>query len=127
MCALALAMLAAHNESVPTHRPDGQGVFSWHLPFVSDAERMNLSVESCLKASVARAARVSYLNHDGSSPDIDKDVALHDRLAVSGHVSPFEHQAYPLLGRNANFNDWKQYRSIIPDENHTSFPGLLPK
>lgn len=42
--------------------------------------------------SAARCARVSYLNHDGSKPDILKDLALAKRLIDSGHMTPFEHQ-----------------------------------
>ena len=45
--------------------------------------------------SVARCARVSYMNHDGSKPDIQKDFDLHDKLVVMkpAHASPAEHQA----------------------------------
>jgi hypothetical protein len=42
---------------------------------------------------------VSFLNHDGSVPDIGKDVGLHDSLVVQKplHASPAEHQATPFF------------------------------
>ena len=46
--------------------------------------------------SAARCARVSYLNHDKSEPDISKDIELADKLLEAGHMSPFEHQAIPM-------------------------------
>lgn len=69
----------------------------WHLPYVQDSEhRMSVSIQ--LKLSVARCARVSYMNHDGTEPDIEEDLKLHDRLAVQKplHASPCEHQATPF-------------------------------
>ncbi len=118
---LAERMLAAHNASEPQSLISGE----WHLPFVSWAEQLGL--EEGRKASVARTARVSYNNHDGTQPDLAKDAELHDRLLTSGHMSPFEHQATPAKGRYGNFNDWMQYRFLIPNENRTNFPGLIRK
>lgn len=61
--------------------------------------------------SAARCARVSYLTHDGIR-DLDEDLALHNRLAGSGHWSPFEHPAecLPDDERHGNFYGWVQYR-----------------
>jgi len=123
MRALALAMLAVHNASEPVVRDE----FEWHLPYVNNDEKNILGLENALKCSVARCARVSYLNHDGTKPDPGKDLELHDRLKTSGHVSPFEHQARPFSGdgsdAEANFRGWVQYRWMIPNENR-SFTGL---
>ncbi len=119
---LAERMLVAHNESEPKTLRFNE----WHLPFVLPEE--NLSFEDARKASVARCARVSYNNHDGTQPDLAKDRELHDRLLTSGHCSPFEHQATPAIAdRHANFSGWIQYRNIIPNENRTNFPGLIVK
>ncbi len=118
---LAERMLIAHNASEPVTLEIGQ----WHLPFVKPEEGFNL--EDARKASVARTARVSYNNHDGTAPDLAKDVELHDRLAVGGHMSPFEHQATPSVGRYGNFNGWMQYRYLVPNENRIEFPGLIRK
>ncbi len=91
-----------------------------------------------IKCSVARCARVSYLNHDNTAPDQEKDVKLHDRLLEAGHMSPFEHVARPMkleVNRKAdsvtpwepglthmdrygqywsgNFRAWVQYRNLL--------------
>lgn len=75
-----------------------------HIPF-HDRDMM---------VSAARAARVSYLNHDGSQPDEDKDRALANRLLSSKHMSPFEHQAFATPGkRHANLNGWYSQRTML--------------
>ena len=64
--------------------------------------------------SVARCARVSYLNHEGQL-DFGKDIELHDTLLASKHSSAFEHVATPEVtnGYCANFKGWEQYRSQV--------------
>ena len=118
---LASKMLECYKESTPEALTPGE----WHLPFVREHEYEWHSIPQLLKASVARCARVSYMNHDGTSPSIEKDIALHDMLAVSTplHASPCEHQATPLAdGESAaqfsgNFGKgWKQYRKTLPNE-----------
>jgi hypothetical protein len=75
-------------------------------------------VETLKKCAVSRCARVSYMNHDGTQPDIVKDMQLHDTLLSSRHMSPFEHVATPATRRYfANFFGWKQYRKYITHEN----------
>lgn len=119
MRALAEAMRDAINGSEPE-------VTKWHLPYVNKSDYGGGSYEdvpydgrSILAAiSAARCARVSYLNHDGSEPDIEKDMGLAMRLLESKHMSPFEHQARigddtPLW---ANFTGWEQYRKLIERE-----------
>ena len=79
------------------------------------------------KVSAARCARVSYLNHDGTNPDMNKDIILAEKLLGSGHMSPFEHQAKPAVipsARCGNFVGWKQYRKTIFNENRVKFEGL---
>lgn len=107
----------------------------WHLPFVDISQEHFASRHDAIKASVARCARVSYMNHDGTQPDIAKDIALHDRLLEYKHLSPFEHVARPLpcyMGSrpehwpdgvthmdskyvywSANFRGWAQYRQLL--------------
>jgi thymidylate synthase ThyX len=86
----------------------------WHTPFVQPDER-NLPMLSQMKVSVARSARVSYLNHDGSRI-LEKDFQLFDRLASDGHWSPFEHVATPHTDishesiQRGNFKGWNQLR-----------------
>ena len=85
--ALAYQMLDIYNTNPPIILKPGQ----WHIPF-GDNMPEGLSWANKIKIAVARAARVSYNNFDGSS-DIEKDFKLHDILAASGHWSAFEHIA----------------------------------
>lgn len=92
----------------------------WHLPYVTLEEVKSLPYGTCLKASVARCARVSYALHDGAATDLDKDSRLYDDLLFQRHFSPFEHQATPDLwrrGMGGNLGSgWIQYRKTLPDE-----------
>lgn len=112
---LADAMWNAQAASTPKLLLSDQ----WHLPYVDDASvvfggGLASTIEELKKWSVARCARVSYLNHDKTDPVPEKDVGLHDQLRESGHFSPFEHQATPIpfasANKFANFRGWKSYR-----------------
>lgn len=129
---LAAEMRKAMEESTPVELKPGE----WHLPYVTKSSGR---IEDDIKCSVARCARVSYNNHDNSSPDIEKDIALADRLLSAGHMSPLEHQATPMqyiwegdlewengdwpkgythsdrIGTlwSGNFRGWIQYRQYI--------------
>lgn len=139
---LARCMKEAINKVEPTELSPGQ----WHLPYVNRddewdyIEDYNLYGKQC---SAARCARVSYLNMDNSSPSIEKDLALYDRLLSSGHLTPFEHQASPMKNINmsngcieskipkgvthmdfnnydfwsGNFRSWLQYRQLVSNWN----------
>lgn len=85
--ALAYKMLEIYNASKPKTLQPGE----WHIPF-GDRIPEELDSEQKMKVVVARAARVSYNNFDGTS-DFEKDFKLHDSLAKSGHWSAFEHVA----------------------------------
>ncbi len=107
MYELARCMKIAMEDSVPKELVNGQ----WHLPYISSRESKRLlpqgekALQIAIKCSVARCARVSYLNHNNSYPDITKDIKLHDDLLSAGHMSPFEHIATPL-GKPMENNDW---------------------
>lgn len=91
----------------------------WHLPYITDDDRQVLSsTEDLCKISAARCARVSYLTHDGASPDIEKDLQLFDRLAGARplHASPLEHQGTPGETNTGNFKGWTQFRKLWEDE-----------
>lgn len=105
----------------------------WHLPYVGEAEQAGLNTALAIACSVARCARVSYQNHDGTEPELDGDLALYERLVGSHpmHASPAEHQArpdklVPTLNASApawmsphfhgNLRGWVQYRKILPGE-----------
>ena len=138
---LADQMMAAYHTSNPTIAEPGW----WHLPLVSEEDlKMCCAVfgVSCLrdskeaqllavKRSVAKCARVSYLNHDGTKTTIDQDIELYNRLIGSApiHASPSEHQAmamerYPEYPRSGNFTGWSQYRKSLPGENIIEFEGV---
>jgi thymidylate synthase ThyX len=106
--------------------PQALDVGEWHAPFYDKGAlgtpvnvALRASAESLhLRAAVARCARVSYLTHDGQH-DPAADVSLADRLAASGHWSPFEHVAQALEDpdeRVGNFLGWRQLRANVdPD------------
>lgn len=98
----------------------------WHLPYIKEDER-DLPIDVLKKMSVGRCTRVSYLTH-ANVRDPNEDIALHDRLVLSGHMSPFEHVARPMNMNeqvvpgtySGNFKGWHQYRKDIPGENNFS-------
>ncbi len=134
-----------------TNKPKELGAGGWHLPFVSDeeiTEHVNYETETIdykplIIKSVARCARVSYLNHDNTKPTYEQDEALYDRLLGEQpiHASPAEHQAQALpefteyegshicdfSGHvwSGNFRGWTQFRKTLEGENITSFEGPL--
>jgi thymidylate synthase ThyX len=100
-------------------QPELLALGEWHLPFIYSEDRNLSTIENLLKFCIARCARVSYLNHEGSL-DYIKDMKLHDDLLVSGHMSPFEHAATPVAEGDTsdlgNFKGFKQYRKTIVGE-----------
>lgn len=114
---LAKMMRIAKDASNPEELEYGQ----WHLPYITEKEKSDCFLTESLKMSVARCARVSYLTHDGQTPDKEKDLALYDRLvgSVPLHASPTEHQATPYdrhvhyPHEQGNFRGWTQHRKLI--------------
>ena len=94
MMVLAEHMKKAMDESIPVELHPGD----WHLPYVNlaDFDDSGAPISEAIKCSVARCARISFLNHDNSTPNIEKDIALADMLLAAGHLSPFEHIATPM-------------------------------
>jgi thymidylate synthase ThyX len=100
-------------------KPKTIKALDWHIPFGDMYIKENISIQDMLKISVARCARVSYLNFEGKI-DHEKDYVLHDQLASDGHWSPFEHCAKPLSDinqRSGNFFGWVQYRQLMEINN----------
>lgn len=118
---VAKAMWRQYNENAPREVPAG----AWHLPLISDDERVSGDIAMLKKVSTGRCARVSYLTHEGVR-DMLKDVELHDRLCAGpqtgepGHWSPFEHVAMALASpdRSGNFTGWLQYRKEFETEHY---------
>lgn len=131
---LARCMREAMESIIPTELSPGE----WHLPYVTELERNKKAysqkdISNLIKCSVARCARVSYMNHDASSPNVEKDIKLADMLLEAGHMSPFEHIATPMRQDSfnvhaeegithidkydnlwsGNFRGWIQYRQIL--------------
>lgn len=116
--ALAEAIWDAMNESTPKQLKAGE----WHIPFsdkidieelteatVGDINNFNdkstsehewITKLKC-KVAVARCARLSYMTFDGEI-DYTKDIALHDQLLKSRHMSPFEHVARTMTDEEYN-------------------------
>jgi hypothetical protein len=113
----------------------------WHLPYVSPDEFQALGLDTARRCSAARCARVSYLNHDGSAPNVAKDLDTFAKLAGNPngppqplHASPMEHQATPDRLRDpaapdswhhpaqhGNFRGWRQYRKMLANEQIARF------
>jgi thymidylate synthase ThyX len=123
---LAYKMLDIYQLSEPNKLKEGE----WHIPFGDKLDETRLTElyyqtaipheELKLRISVARCARVSYLNFEGKD-DYNKDIELSETLSSSGHWSPFEHSAMALSTReySGNFKGWKQYRKTFNEENRT--------
>lgn len=130
---LAKCMKEAMDNSLPVTLHPGE----WHLPYITDADWDDNNWDSfedkfVKKISASRCARISYLNHDNSTPDIEKDIKLADMLLAAGHMSPLEHQGTPMrqdsfnvhaeegithIDRydnlwSGNFRGWIQYRQL---------------
>lgn len=102
MRALAKAIRQAIEES----RPVEMTADDWHLPYAAHGAPLHVSV--------ARCARVSYNNHDGTPSDPEADRALAQRLLAERHMSPFEHQARPAPGeRHGPLTGWINLRTMI--------------
>lgn len=142
MMALAEKMWDAYNESIPKELKAGE----WHIPFGDDIdyskfykiiemkETQNLTPqEVSIRIATAMCARVSYtvVGEEGKESNYENDIKLHDRLAESGHWSPFEHCAKAATynldeiskdfigGFSGNFKGFIQYRKTFGNENIT--------
>lgn len=94
----------------------------WHLPYVTEEERWAHFRDPVTLAmlSTARCARVSYLTHDGKTPNFEADMKLYERLVGSTpiHASPTEHAACVMPhGKYTdwckNFQGWTQHRHHV--------------
>lgn len=110
---LAEKMLEVYNLSQPVRVNSDK----YHIPYVSAEEINNYKIETLIKCSIARCARVSYKNHDGTDAVVTKDIELYEKLLESRHLSPFEHVAKPdSYEWHANLYGWKSIRRTITGE-----------
>ena len=96
------------HDAYVSSRPQTLDVGDWHIPFAPEID----DLETRQQVSVARCARVSYLNFSANS-DVASDRALFAKLAASGHWSPFEHVAQVAESSEAgsgNFSGFQQLR-----------------
>lgn len=132
ICELARQMYDIYR----TNQPEELDEQEIHLPFVSRQDKNQIFQDSTvqdknntlIKMSVARCARVSYLNHEGKVPSVQEDLQLYDRLLgqLPIHASPAEHQAIASLNPylvSGNFKGWTQYRKTLENENIETFNG----
>ncbi len=89
----------------------------WHQPYIEDDDKGVMSIPDTNLISVARCARVAYMQHGQKKKDLAKDLALaHDLINGSGqlgHRSPFEHVAEGRADekyRSGPFLGWHQLR-----------------
>jgi hypothetical protein len=123
---VAKMMYLAMRKSTPTSMEYGE----WHLPYITDQERLSYTDDVLLTMSIARSARVSYTTQDALIA-YENDVKLVQRLSDSEpkHMSPFMHQAqcvepsYFLSHpeHRSNLFGWLQNRKLIAGENITVF------
>ena len=137
--ALAEAMWDTYNESVPKELKSGE----WHVPFgdridittkskiVSQENNrliekydnpMSFSLPTIdlkalieplkVKIATARCARLSYMTFDGEI-DYEKDIALHNRLLESHHMSCFEHCARAMTTNE--YYEFAKGRLLVKD------------
>lgn len=123
---LATMMRDAMSSSTPVARNFGSPERCWddepwHLPYVSDAERRSVDLNTLMRRSAARCAWVSYKPFgDGDLTDDDTKVnrTLAKLLGTPMHASPFEHVACPGNSHLSNFVGWVQWRHILEEERH---------
>lgn len=106
-----------HNKDVGVLELDKEHIVV-SLPYITDEDIKEVGKEEyhlLMKISAARCARVSYNNHDGSKPDIKKDLELYEHLYDSKHMSPLEHTCIrdEDYRKNANLTGWKSLRYLI--------------
>lgn len=111
---LAQKMLDVYNESEPKQLKPGE----WHLPFgdnvlIPGTRGIEYNTELALKIATARCARVSYGTFEGKN-DYEADIKLHDRLAASGHFSPFEHCCRAMYDDEYRYYFTKQKAQRVP-------------
>jgi thymidylate synthase ThyX len=103
MQALAEEMRRQRKQHVPEILAEGE----WHRPFGG--------IDTPLEVSVARCARVSYLNFYGENTEA-ADYKLCKFLRTEGHWSPFEHVCMPGEGQG-NLTGWITMRELLEGAN----------
>lgn len=105
---VARGMQSSQLQSLPRKLSHGE----WHLPFITDEERENLTTDQLVIMSTARCARTTFADFDGSKPSFERDKGTYLKLVGSDpmHMSPSEHPSQAAVGRWANFVNFRQHR-----------------
>jgi thymidylate synthase ThyX len=85
---LATKIYDARRASQPKQLQWGE----WHIPSKETEEECKLDLSTRLKIATAKAARISYANHD-KEYSVENQVDRTNKLITSGHFSPLEHCA----------------------------------
>lgn len=128
---VAVNMRSTQADSLPRKLSEGE----WHLPFVTEEERETMTVEELLVCSTARCARTTFADFDGSKPSYQRDLGTYTKLVGSDpmHMSPSEHPSQAVVGRWANFVNFRQHRwglegkGDMPSGLATLLPSRLPQ
>lgn len=108
---LAVQMRKKMAVSVPKQLQWGE----WHLPYVSEQDRIDYPLITLVKISTTACAQVSYRVLDTSITKVNRVFDLLINADII-HASPFEHPAVASKnGGTGNFTgtNWKQYRHYI--------------
>ncbi len=129
---LAECMYYAITMSIPRYLNYGE----WHLPYIENCDwdvALEMSShtgedaqEILKRVSVARCARVSYMNMNGKR-ELEADLKLWDKLLTGNHWSPFEHVAMALstVTQSGNFVGFQQLRKTFSmKENVIAFKDI---
>lgn len=119
--ALVAAQIEAFGVSTPIVRHSAYPASrqAWHLPYVSDDERVLVTDWRVLpKLSAARCAGVSYYRPGAHGALLD-EVARADRLVVNGHWSPLDMPCFVMPGAEdwyGSYRGWKPLRKFYGGE-----------
>jgi hypothetical protein len=108
---LAVRMRREMYYSIPRELAWGE----WHLPYVSDQDRIDYPLSTQIKISTTACAQVSYRVLDTSITKVNRVFDLLINADII-HASPFEHPARATKsGGSGNFTGtaWKQYRFYV--------------
>lgn len=111
---LAIKMKESQDKNDPVFLQFGE----WHLPYITEEDRRNLSIDEQKHISVSCCAQVSYRKINTTK---EKALAIYEKL-INGdiiHGSAFEHVCRPEYvseKRFGCFNTWHQYRHDVEKE-----------
>lgn len=110
-------------EAVEKSKPNVlvKGDYLWHLPYIEQDDFEEVSalnydkpIETLKLASVARCARVSYVQHGEKAKSLDKDVELaHDLINGSGELG---HRCYDSETDVLTNEGWKNWTIVTGRE-----------